>query len=233
MALKSCRECGAQVSTGAATCPHCGVKNPTQQVSAGQGCLGCFGIIVVIGLISSLLEGPGAPTAVDASGEAFSSGAGQVGSLYHAPSTINVRGGRGTDHGTAFQLSPGEEIYVGTADASGWAPVFRTEVASDTAGFVLRELLRPGGAPALLLVSHEWGWSEYGNAVIRGEVRNTTGRPLNYGSIHFNLLDRDGAVVGSAWDNVANLGPGQSWRFEALVSNDRAARYQLMELNGF
>src|ERR1700674_1936975 len=29
MALKACRECGAQVSTEAETCPHCGVRAPT------------------------------------------------------------------------------------------------------------------------------------------------------------------------------------------------------------
>ena len=29
MALKPCRECGAQVSTEAEVCPHCGVRSPT------------------------------------------------------------------------------------------------------------------------------------------------------------------------------------------------------------
>lgn len=29
MALVPCRECGAQISTEAATCPRCGVSNPT------------------------------------------------------------------------------------------------------------------------------------------------------------------------------------------------------------
>ena len=28
MALTTCRECGREVSTGAATCPHCGAANP-------------------------------------------------------------------------------------------------------------------------------------------------------------------------------------------------------------
>lgn len=29
MAIKPCRECGQQVSTEAAACPHCGVPSPT------------------------------------------------------------------------------------------------------------------------------------------------------------------------------------------------------------
>ncbi len=38
MALTGCRECGQQVSTEAATCPHCGTPTPTGK--AGR-CLGC------------------------------------------------------------------------------------------------------------------------------------------------------------------------------------------------
>jgi hypothetical protein len=36
MALKPCRECGAQVSTEAEVCPHCGVRAPTADPLAGQ-----------------------------------------------------------------------------------------------------------------------------------------------------------------------------------------------------
>jgi len=52
MALKACRECGAQVSTSAATCPHCGVGNPAGSPSPQKGKragFGCLGIIVVLG----------------------------------------------------------------------------------------------------------------------------------------------------------------------------------------
>jgi tetratricopeptide (TPR) repeat protein len=34
MALRSCRECGANISTEAQTCPHCGVPDPTKDKSA-------------------------------------------------------------------------------------------------------------------------------------------------------------------------------------------------------
>lgn len=33
MALEACRECGAQISTEAKTCPSCGVKDPTKRPS--------------------------------------------------------------------------------------------------------------------------------------------------------------------------------------------------------
>lgn len=39
MTLSSCKECGAQVSTEAKTCPHCGVKAPTQRPNTAPSVL--------------------------------------------------------------------------------------------------------------------------------------------------------------------------------------------------
>lgn len=36
MPLTECRECGKQISTEAANCPHCGVPNPARIVPAVQ-----------------------------------------------------------------------------------------------------------------------------------------------------------------------------------------------------
>src|SRR5688572_139181 len=56
MALKACRECGKQVSTEAAKCPHCGTPHPTSQFSKGaRGCLWFLGIVFVISMMSTLL----------------------------------------------------------------------------------------------------------------------------------------------------------------------------------
>jgi hypothetical protein len=58
MALKPCRECGAQVSTAAETCPHCGVKRPVKSPASSVGCLVVFVIAAVIGLGIFLVPGP-------------------------------------------------------------------------------------------------------------------------------------------------------------------------------
>jgi hypothetical protein len=54
MAMMKCRECGGPVSSEAETCPHCGVKNPTEEPS------GCFkyaiyamGFVILAGIISA------------------------------------------------------------------------------------------------------------------------------------------------------------------------------------
>lgn len=48
MAIKSCRECGKDVSTEAAVCPHCGVPKPTEvKASAKDGLIG-LGVLIAI-----------------------------------------------------------------------------------------------------------------------------------------------------------------------------------------
>jgi hypothetical protein len=52
MALKPCRECGQQVSTDAETCPHCGVRSPTDRAAAGKRTAGVVSWLVVLGIIA-------------------------------------------------------------------------------------------------------------------------------------------------------------------------------------
>lgn len=47
MALKPCRECKAEVSTEAKTCPHCGVANPTKVPPSAKDTL-IGGVIVAV-----------------------------------------------------------------------------------------------------------------------------------------------------------------------------------------
>lgn len=51
MALKKCKECGNQVSTGASTCPHCGVKNPTVSMKDNIG-----GLIMLAAIIFGIVK---------------------------------------------------------------------------------------------------------------------------------------------------------------------------------
>jgi hypothetical protein len=51
MALKPCRECGAEVSTDAETCPHCGVRSPVAKGSGKGSGIGRAIVILTILLI--------------------------------------------------------------------------------------------------------------------------------------------------------------------------------------
>lgn len=50
MAMKNCKECGAEISKSAKTCPKCGKK---QKSSLLRGLLGVFILIIGIGIIAS------------------------------------------------------------------------------------------------------------------------------------------------------------------------------------
>lgn len=64
MALTTCRECRREVSTSAATCPHCGVPSPGQRPSAvnaqsspnRKGCLLLFGGLVTFGIVMNIYQ---------------------------------------------------------------------------------------------------------------------------------------------------------------------------------
>lgn len=63
MGLKACRECGAQVSTEANVCPHCGVRDPTSAATlqAQKGCLGVFAVAVLLAVAGAVFGSSDGP----------------------------------------------------------------------------------------------------------------------------------------------------------------------------
>lgn len=49
MALTSCRECGKGVSTQAATCPHCGMREPSRTAHANRAGRAILSTIIILG----------------------------------------------------------------------------------------------------------------------------------------------------------------------------------------
>ena len=64
MALTICRECRREVSTSAATCPHCGVPSPgrwsstatAENTSNRKGCLMLFGAFALLGIVANIYK---------------------------------------------------------------------------------------------------------------------------------------------------------------------------------
>ena len=68
MPLQPCNECGAEISSHAKTCPHCGIKNPLQsgvqrglnETAKGLFGLGCglplmgFALLILWAIIASM-----------------------------------------------------------------------------------------------------------------------------------------------------------------------------------
>jgi hypothetical protein len=233
MSLKACRECGKDVSTGAANCPHCGASHPTNATSKGaRSCLGCLTVVVVISAIGAI------GALVDAGNDSRSGSAGvaehQAREMW-APELVNVRRGPGSTAAVAFQIESYQSVYVGRDTSSqGWAAVLSDSVGSDTLGFVKVSLLLAGAAPPrpdleLLDTRHEA--ERYGEGWATGRIRNNSSSAYRYVQVQINLLDGNGTVVGSTFDNVTHLGPGEIWRFKAPIL-EAFETYRIEDISG-
>lgn len=149
MALKSCRECGQDVSTEADACPNCGASDPTKsslmaaltKSRGGGGCGGGCGsfvvLVVLIGVLASMFGG-------DSSTPSSSSGATSPADLRYVHQGTNVRAGRATDTEVVTTLSPGDSVRIGTR-SNGWYEVYPGDadqkLASNRIGYVYADLL--------------------------------------------------------------------------------------------
>jgi flagellar basal body-associated protein FliL len=70
---------------------------------------------------------------------------------------------------------------------------------------------------------------------ITGTLKNNTNRTTSYVQISFNLYDKDGNLVGSAFANVNNLEPNGTWKFKAMGmdTNKSVTSYKLAKVSGF
>lgn len=73
---------------------------------------------------------------------------------------------------------------------------------------------------------------------VEGYVQNNTDKEYSYVSIEFNLYDSEGALIGTAIDNVNNLESNGKWKFKAssLTTSEETASvasYKLKEITGW
>ena len=86
---------------------------------------------------------------------------------------------------------------------------------------------------SLIVSDFDWKLGEYGNRLLVGTVKNTTGKQYSYVQVTFNLYDKAGNQVGSSLANVNNLEPGGSWKFQAGVMEDSATDAKVKDVTGF
>ena len=71
------------------------------------------------------------------------------------------------------------------------------------------------------------------NDYITGTLTNQSGEKKGYVQVEINLLDKSGAVVGSALANVNNLEAGQKWKFKAVVFGVKYDSFEVKNVSGF
>ncbi len=85
----------------------------------------------------------------------------------------------------------------------------------------------------LTLIDSNIETGEYSMWYIVGTVKNNTNNQISYVQISFNLYDKAGNQVGTAFSNTTNLEPLGTWKFKAIPSVENVCTYKLKELIGY
>ena len=73
---------------------------------------------------------------------------------------------------------------------------------------------------------------DFGSNIV-GVVKNNTNKTYDYLQISFTLYDANDNVVNTAFTNINNVKPGQTWKFEAMYFEESAVRWELDEITGW
>jgi MFS family permease len=87
---------------------------------------------------------------------------------------------------------------------------------------------------AITVSGLDWKRGKYNSLSVIGRAVNTSSKTIGYALVEINLHDKSGAVIGSTMANINNLGPGQTWKFEApVISEENVESFQLKGVTGF
>lgn len=117
-------------------------------------------------------------------------------------------------------MGVGASISGTTTESARTRP--RPRIASET---------RRGGNELVVVDSRPVSES-YARYVV-GTVKNNSSRSYGYVQVEINLYDSGGNQVGSTLDNTNNLEAGGTWKFKALILDDRATSYKVIKVTGF
>lgn len=68
---------------------------------------------------------------------------------------------------------------------------------------------------------------------VTGKIKNNKSKNYSYVQVEISLYDSDGNQVGSTLDNMNNLEAGATWKFKALVTENNASQYKIVNVTGF
>lgn len=85
----------------------------------------------------------------------------------------------------------------------------------------------------LELIDYKIIKGEWGSKTISGTVKNKSQNEYGYAQIEFNLYDKDGNQIGSSMDNINNLEPNGSWKFNAIIMEEGVKDVKFKGITGY
>lgn len=65
-----------------------------------------------------------------------------------------------------------------------------------------------------------------------GHIKNNTDKTYSYVQVEINLYSGE-TLVGSTLDNVTNLAPGDVWEFKAVIAEENADSFRIVDVTGW
>lgn len=208
MALIKCPECGKEVSDSAQNCPGCGYPLIASETTENND--------------NSLKNStqvniPIQPTKKKKSGCLVGCLTAVVIFILFI-AIIAVIGGNSTSDSTKTDM-PTTEV----AKETGAAETTETEATSVAETEAKKEKLE--------IISYE-NLNEGSLRYVTGQVKNNTDKNYSYVQIEIKMY-KDDVVLGTALDNMNNLGPEETWQFKALITDNSCNRYTIVGVTGF
>lgn len=80
------------------------------------------------------------------------------------------------------------------------------------------------------ILEHGFEYGEYGNLYVVGKAKNTGSKSLSYAEVRAKFYDDSGALLGTSFDNINDLGPGETWNFKIIyldMNPEEVASYKI------
>jgi hypothetical protein len=80
----------------------------------------------------------------------------------------------------------------------------------------------------LQILNHTGGITEYGSPMVTGTAKNISSSNLIYAEIRVKWYDTAGTLLDTSIDNINDLNPGETWRFEVIYfGSEKNVRYTI------
>lgn len=120
-------------------------------------------------------------------------------------------------------------LAAGIKSSDGGYQLMVVEIGGEII-YTAPQLKQQSGLTILEVDTEEDEYSTY----IVGEVQNDSNTNYIYLSISYSIYDDSGNKIGTAWDNINGLSPGETWSFKAYVwERDEMDDYKLDSLSGY
>src|SRR5450759_2918674 len=129
-----------------------------------------------------------------------------------------------------------EFLHLQVTESAPWTPVTTTPQGQGTSTTTPRSSSRAapryaGSAGAKVSEAVEMvSGPTYSSGYISGVIRNKSGKQLYYVGVTFMLYDAGGSKLDQTGDMFGELGPGETWHYQAIVLDSQVVTYKLVAL---